>query len=281
MDPHVIAPKQEEAEELESSSLLEAIYRVYHHDFRGYTGASIRRRLRSALVHFKCETMAALERRVLAEASTFTELLRFLTVQVTDMFRDPSYYRALREHVVPYLQTYASHKVWVAGCATGEEAYSLAILLSEEGLLDRTLIYATDIHPDSLRIAQSGAYDADRIARFSEGYRLAGGRGSLADHYAAVSGGVVLDHRLRKAIVFSDHSLATDSAFAEVQLVSCRNVLIYFARELQDRAVGVMRASLCRRGFLGLGLKETLRFTSHAAAFKDLLPDVRIYQRLT
>jgi chemotaxis protein methyltransferase CheR len=278
MDPQVIAPG---AADLELASLLETIYRVYHHDFRGYAEASLRRRLQSALVHFKTETVAALERRVLAEPALFAELLRFLTVQVTDMFRDPSYYRALRDHVVPYLETYASLKVWVAGCATGEEAYSLAILLAEDGLLDRTLIYATDIHPDSLRIAQSGVYDADRMARFSDSYRLAGGRGSLADHYAAAYGGAVLDRRLRKAIVFSDHSLATDSAFAEVQLVSCRNVLIYFDRELQDRAVGVLRQSLCRRGFLGLGLKETLRFSLHAAAFDELLPDVRIYQRRT
>ncbi|HEX4422823.1 MAG TPA: CheR family methyltransferase [Kofleriaceae bacterium] len=268
------------ASDLELSSLLDAIYRVYHHDFRGYAEASVRRRLQSALVFFKCESIARLEQRVLAAPALFTELLRFLTVQVTDMFRDPIYFRALRERVVPYLQTYASLKVWVAGCATGEEAYSLAILLAEEGLLDRTLIYATDIHPDSLRIAQDGVYDAERVARFSDSYRLAGGRGSLADYYVAAYGGAVLDRRLRKAIVFSDHSLATDSAFAEVQLVSCRNVLIYFDRALQDRAIGVLRESLCRRGYLGLGLKETLRFMSQAVAFTELVPEARIYQRL-
>jgi chemotaxis protein methyltransferase CheR len=281
MDPQVTAnPAQPGASDLELSSLLEAIYQVYHHDFRGYAEASVRRRLQSALVFFKCESIAQLEQRVLAAPALFTELLRFLTVQVTDMFRDPIYFRALRDHVVPYLQTYASLKVWVAGCATGEEAYSLAILLAEEGLLDRTLIYATDIHPDSLRIAQDGVYDTERVARFSDSYRLAGGRGSLADYYVAAYGGAVLDRRLRKAIVFSDHSLATDSAFAEVQLVSCRNVLIYFDRALQDRAIGVLRESLCRRGYLGLGLKETLRFTSQAVAFTELVPEARIYQRL-
>lgn len=264
----------------ELGALLDAIYRVYHHDFRRYAGASLRRRLASALVHVHCENLAALTDRVVREPQLFSELLRFLTVQVSDMFRDPAYFRALRLHVVPYLQTYASLKVWVAGCANGEEAYSLAILLLEEGLLDRTQIYATDIHPESLRIAEAGVYDADRIARFSGNYRLAGGTGSLADYYAAAYGGAVLDRRLRKAIVFADHSLATDSVFAEMQLVSCRNVLIYFERELQDRAVGVLRDSLCRKGFLGLGLKETLRFTSHAAAFTEYVPDVRIYQRI-
>jgi chemotaxis protein methyltransferase CheR len=278
-----MAPQVSErgATDEELSSLLEAIYRVYHHDFRSYAEASIRRRVRAALVHFKCETIAGLEDRVLGDPQRFAVLLRFLTVRVTDMFRDPSYFRALRDHVVPYLQTYASLKIWVAGCATGEEAYSLVILLSEEGLLDRTRIYATDIDPGSLRIAQAGVYDAGRLAGFSDNYRLSGGRGTLADYYAVAYGGAVLDRSLRNAIVFSDHSLATDSAFAEVQLVSCRNVLIYFERELQDRAVGVLRESLCRKGFLGLGLKETLRFTSHAVAFAEYLPAVRIYQKLT
>jgi chemotaxis protein methyltransferase CheR len=278
MGPPVTEP---DAAGRELASLLDAIYRFYHHDFRGYAEASIHRRVRSALVHFNCETIAGLEERVRGAPQRFAELLRFLTVQVTDMFRDPSYYRALRDHVVPYLQTYASLKLWVAGCATGEEAYSLAIILAEEGLLDRALIYATDIHPASLRTAQAGVYDIERIAGFSDNYRLSGGRGSLADYYAAAYGGALLDRRLRRAIVFSDHSLATDSAFAEVQLVSCRNVLIYFDRALQDRAVGVLRESLCRKGFLGLGLKETLRFTSHAAAFTEHAPAARIYQRLT
>jgi chemotaxis protein methyltransferase CheR len=281
MDPQVtIGAPGQPVDDVELTSLLEAVYRVYHHDFRGYAEASVRRRMQSAMVFFKCDSIKRLEQRVLAEPGLFAELLRFLTVQVTDMFRDPMYYRALREHVVPYLQTYASLKVWVAGCATGEEAYSLAILLAEEGLLERTLIYATDIHPDSLRIAQDGVYDADRMARFSDAYRLSGGRGSLGDYYSAAYGGAVLDRKLRKSIVFSDHSLATDSAFAEVQLASCRNVLIYFDRALQDRAIGVLRESLCRRGFLGLGLKESLRFTAHAAAFSELIPAAKIYQRI-
>jgi chemotaxis protein methyltransferase CheR len=264
----------------ELASLLDAIYQVYHHDFRGYAEASLRRRLRNALVHFRCDTLTELQRRVIRAPVMFAELLRFLTVQVSDMFRDPSYFRGLRDHVMPYLQTYPLLKVWVAGCATGEEAYSLAIVLDEASVLDRTQIYATDIDPDSLRIAEAGVYETERVARFSDNYRLAGGRGSLVDYYAAAYGGAVFDRRLRKAIVFADHSLATDSTFAEMQLVSCRNVLIYFERELQERALGVLCGSLCRKGFLGLGLKETLRFSSQAAAFTEYLPEARIYQRI-
>jgi chemotaxis protein methyltransferase CheR len=276
MDRHLTGPA---ADDRELAALLDAIYRVYHHDFRSYAASSIHRRVRAALSHFRCDTIARLHDRVVREPVVFGELLRFLTVQVTDMFRDPPYYRAIRTHVVPYLRTYAALKIWVAGCATGEEAYSCAIVLAEEGLLDRTLIYATDIHPEGLRVAQTGVYDLGRLARFSENYHAAGGRGSLSDHYAAAYGGAVLDRRLRKAIVFSDHSLATDSAFAEVQLVSCRNVLIYFERPLQDRALGVLHDSLCHRGFLGLGSKETLRFSALAPAFTELFPDARIYQR--
>ena len=265
---------------LELGLLLDAIYRKYHYDFRAYAEASLRRRLASALDHFGCTTISELQGRVLHEPHTFTELLRYLTVQVSDLFRDPSYFRSLRERVVPYLRTYPSLKVWVAGCATGEEAYSLAIVLAEEGLLDRTMIYATDINPDSLRIAEAGIYDLDRFAHFSESYLAAGGKRSLSDYYVASSTSALFDRGLKKAILFSDHSLATDTAFAEVELASCRNVLIYFERELQDRAIGVLRDSLCRRGFLGLGSKESLRFSVHGPAFVELVPDDRIYQRL-
>jgi chemotaxis protein methyltransferase CheR len=265
--------------DIELGLLLDAIFQTYHYDFRRYSEASLGRRVKSALAHFKCDTISGLQGRVLRDPQLFTELLGFLTVQVSDMFRDPLYYRALRDTVVPLLKSYASLRVWVAGCANGEEVYSLAILLHEEGLLERTLIYATDINPACLRSAEQGVYETERFAGFSESYRLAGGRASLSDYYSSAYGGAVLDRRLKKAIVFSDHSLATDSVFAEMQLVSCRNVLIYFGTELQERALGLFRDSLCRRGFLGLGLQETLRFSHHAAAFTELVPDARIYQR--
>jgi chemotaxis protein methyltransferase CheR len=260
--------------------LLDAIFHKYCYDFRSYAGASLKRRVTVALSHFGCETISQLQDRVLRDPKLFTELLGYLTVQVSDMFRDPSYFKALRENVVPYLSTYPSIKVWVAGCATGEEAYSLAIMLAEEGLLERTLIYATDINPECLRTAEDGVYEVDRFARFSANYLEAGGRASLSDYYSAGYSSAVLDRSLKKSILFSDHSLATDSAFAEVHLISCRNVLIYFERELQDRAIGMLSESLIRRGFLGLGMKETLRFSAHAAAFSELVTDERIYQKL-
>ena len=172
---------------------------------------------------------------------------------------------------MPLLRTYPSLKVWVAGCSTGEEAYSLAILLREEGLLERTLIYATDINPQALQKAEAGVYDVDRIAGFTENHRKSGARSSLSDYYTAAYGRAVFDKSLKQHIVFSDHSLATDSVFAEVQLVSCRNVLIYFDRELQDRALGLFRDALCRKGFLGLGAKESLRFSPHADAFAEFV----------
>ena len=267
-------------EDIELELLLDAIHRIYHYDFRSYSEASLRRRIGAALVRFRCETISRLQERVMREPALFSELLGFLTVQVSDMFRDPIYFRALREHVVPYLKTYASVKVWVAGCATGEEAYSLAILFHEAGILDRTMIYATDISPDSLRSAGEGIYETERVARFSENYLAAGGTGSLSDYYAAAYRGAVMDRALKKAIVFSDHSLATDSVFAEVQLVSCRNVLIYFEKDLQERALGLLADSLARRGFLGLGIKETLRFSRHAPAFVECSADARIYRKL-
>lgn len=264
--------------DIELRLLLDAIFLRYHYDFRNYSIASLKRRAQAALTYFDCGTISHLQERVLHEPRVFAELLRFLTVQVSDFFRDPTYFRSIREQVVPYLSTYPSLKVWVAGCATGEEAYSLAILLEEEGLLDRTLIYATDIHPESLRVAEAGVYDIGRFAQFSENYRAAGGKASLSDYYTTGESSAVLDRKLKKSILFSDHSLATDHAFAEVEFASCRNVLIYFDKQLQDRAVGVLRSSLCRRGFLGLGLKETLRFSAHAASFSEFVARDRIYQ---
>jgi chemotaxis protein methyltransferase CheR len=206
-------------------------------------------------------------------------LLDYLTVQVSEMFRDPRYFRALREKVVPLLRTYPSLKIWVAGCSTGEEAYSIAILLQEEGLLGRALIYATDINPHTLLKAESGVYDVERIPGFTVNHRESGATTSLSDYYTAAYGRAVFNKSLRDHIVFSDHSLATDSVFAEVQFVSCRNVLIYFNRDLQNRALGLFRDSLCRQGFLGIGSKESLRFSCHADEFDPFVAQERIYQK--
>ncbi|MDB6100380.1 MAG: chemotaxis protein CheR [Gammaproteobacteria bacterium] len=266
--------------DIELHLLIDAIYLKYHYDFRRYAPASLKRRLSAALARFNCQTFSQLQDKVLHEPESFPALLDFLTVPVSEMFRDPGYFRSLRHTVVPLLRTYPSLKVWVAGCGTGEEVYSLAILLREEGLLARTLIYATDINPHTLQKATAGVYDVERIAGFTEAHRKSGGSSSLSDYYTAAYGRAVFDKSLREHIVFSDHSLATDSVFAEVQLVSCRNVLIYFDRDLQDRAVGLFRDSLCRKGFLGIGSKETLRFSAHSDSFGELARDERIYQKL-
>ncbi len=265
--------------DIERRLLLEAIYRRYHYDFRGYANASLKRRLAQAQERFECRSLSALQGRVLREPAVFHELLSYLTVQVSEMFRDPGFYRALRERVVPLLGTYPSLKVWVAGCGTGEEVYSLAILLREEGLLDRTLIYATDINPEALRKAEAGVYELERMASFSASYRSAAGRASLADYYTAGYGAAVLDKTLRRGVVFSDHSLATDTVFAEVQLVTCRNVLIYFDQQLQERALALFAEALCRKGFLGLGAKETLALSREAAGFTEVAREERIYQK--
>jgi chemotaxis protein methyltransferase CheR len=265
--------------EIELRLLLDAIFLKYHFDFRGYAHASLKRRLRTALQRFECETLSQLQDRVLRDPGLFQELLDLMTVPVSEMFRDPPYFLAVREKVVPILRTYPSLKFWVAGCSTGEEVYSFAILLREEGLLDRTLIYATDINARTLARAEAGVYSVDRIAAFTDNHRQSGARSSLSDYYTAAYGRAVFDRTLKSHIVFSDHSLATDSVFAEVQFVSCRNVLIYFNRALQDRALGLFRESLCHRGFLGLGSKETVRLSAEADAFDELVPGQRVYQK--
>ncbi|MDB6077731.1 MAG: chemotaxis protein CheR [Akkermansiaceae bacterium] len=268
-----------ETEEIELELLLEAVYRKYQYDFRRYSPASLKRRLLQAKAQFGCGSFSALQHRVLHEPAMMPALLPYLTVQVSEMFRDPAYFLALREKVVPHLKTYPSLKVWIAGCATGEELYSLAILFREEGLESRTIFYATDINPDALKKAEAGIYEASRVPLFTENHRKAGGKSSLSDYYTAAYGRVIFDPTLKERTVFSDHSLVSDAVFAETHLVSCRNVLIYFNRDLQDRALGLFRDSLVRKGFLGLGSKESLRFSAHADAFQEFERSERIYQR--
>jgi len=269
----------ETVEDLEIQLLLEALYQRYHYDFRHYARASIKRRLVQARTQLGFPTVSALQDRVLHDPAMLPRLLDYLTVQVSEMFRDPSYFRALREQVLPHLRTYPSLKIWIAGCSTGEEVYSLAILFREEGLYDRTIFYATDINPEALAAAEAGVYALDRIRKFTENHQKSGGKSSLSDYYTAAYGRAVFDKSLRSRVVFSDHSLVTDAVFAEMHLISCRNVMIYFDRALQDRAIGLFRESLARKGFLGLGSKESLRFSSHAGAFSDFASTEKIYQR--
>lgn len=268
-------------EEIELDLLLEAIWRHYHYDFRGYSRGSLHRRMARAQQRFGCDSLSQVQHLILRDKSVFSDLMAFLTIQVSEMFRDPAYFLALRDHVIPHLRTYPSLKVWIAGCANGEEFYSLAILFREEGLEDRTIFYCTDISPAALTKAEAGIYDRDRIAQFSENYRLSGGKNSLSDYYTAAYGAAVFDKSLRRRAVFADHNLASDEVFSEVHLVSSRNVLIYFDRELQDRALGLFAGSLVRGGFLGLGSKETLRFSRHTGGFADFDEREKIYRRNT
>ncbi|WP_373652435.1 MULTISPECIES: CheR family methyltransferase [unclassified Schlesneria] len=266
-------------EDIEVRLLLEAVFRKYHYDFRGYSMASVKRRMKQAKEHFECTTISQLQDRVLHDESVLPALLSYLTVQVSELFRDPSYYKALRELVVPHLKTYPSLKVWVAGCSTGEELYSLAILFREEDLEDRTIFYATDINPNALKQAEAGVYSLDRIAKFTENHQRSGGKSSLSDYYTANYRGAIFDKTLRMRTVFADHSLVSDSAFAEVHFVSCRNVLIYFDLENQNRTIGLFVDSLVRKGFLGLGSKESLRFTRYADSFTEFSREDRIFQK--
>ena len=267
------------SEEIEIKLLLEAIYLRYHYDFRGYAPSSLGRSLARAKEHFRCRTYSALQEKVLHEPEILPQIISLMTVQVSEFFRDAAYFRAIRERVVPYLKTYSSLKVWVAGCGTGEEVYSFAILFREEGLESRTLFYGTDINVEALSKAEQGAYSADLTPRFAESYRLSGGKAELSNYYTTANRTIVLDKSLRQRIVFTDHSLVTDSVFAEVQFVSCRNVLIYFGRELQDRATELFKDALSRKGFLGLGSRESLRTTQFGGAFSELAGSDRIYQK--
>lgn len=266
-------------EDIEIKLLLEAIFHKYHYDFRGYSMASIKRRLKMALDYFDCQSYSMLQDKVLHDASILPKLLSYLTVQVSELFRDPHYFKTLREKVVPHLRTYPSLKIWVAGCSNGEELYSFVILFREEGLEDRTMFYATDINPEALKKAEAGVYELDRIQLFTENHQKSGGKSSLSDYYTAAYGGATFNKSLRDRVVFSDHSLATDEVFAEVQLISCRNVLIYFDRALQDRAIGLFNDALSRKGFIGLGTKESLRFSKYSEEFADFARDERIYQK--
>ncbi|SNS79794.1 MCP methyltransferase, CheR-type [Sphingomonas laterariae] len=266
-------------EDIELDLLLDAIWRHYHYDFRGYSRGSLHRRLMRAQQRFGCESLSQLQHRVLREPAVFAELMGFLTIQVSEMFRDPAYFRALREQVIPHLRTYPSIKVWIAGCANGEEFYSLAILFREAGLEQRTIFYCTDISPAALTKAEAGIYSLDRIQQFTENHRLSGGTRSLSDYYTAAYGAAVFDKTLRRRAVFAEHNLASDAVFSEVHLVSSRNVLIYFDRELQDRALGLFSQSLVRDGFLGLGSKESLRFSRYSDGFSDFNEAEKIYRR--
>lgn len=266
--------------DIELRLLVEAIYMQYSHDFRDYAPASFKRRVLQAVAQLGLPTVTSLQERVLHDPHMFGRLLQYLTVPVSEMFRDPTYFLALRQQVIPLLRTYPSIKIWIAGCSTGEEVYSMAILLREEGLLSRSIIYATDINPTSLDKARRGIFPLDSVRQYTSSYQKSGGTSSFSDYYTAAYGGALFDKTLVENVTFADHSLATDSVFTETQLISCRNVMIYFNRTLQDRALGLFADSLSHRGFLGLGSKESLDFSSQSGRFEPLCKPERIYRKV-
>lgn len=263
----------------EMRRLMEAIYRRYSYDFRDYTGASQKRRVAQALTQFNCPSIPALQAGVERDPTLFLQLLQYLTIPVSEMFRDPAFFLTLRQQVLPVLQTYPSLKIWVAGCSTGEEVYSLAILLKEEGLLERSLIYATDINANSLDKARRGIFPLASVRSHTANYQQSGGLRAFSDYYTAAYDAAIFDKTLSDNITFADHSLATDSVFSETQLVLCRNVLIYFNKTLQDRALGLFHESLSHRGFLGLGSKESIEFSAYVTRFEPLVKAERLFRK--
>lgn len=266
-------------ERIEIALVLEAIWRRCGYDFRGYSEASVERRVRQFLGNSGCASIAEMIPRLLHDSGFCSRLVRQFSVPVTELFRDAFVYRAVREQVVPLLRTWPHVKVWHAGCASGEEVYSLAIVLKEEGLYERTTIYATDINDELLDQARQGIYDIAKIQKATRGYQQSGGRRSLADYYHAHYDAVAMNPSLRENVVFATHNLASDNVFGEMHLVFCRNVLIYFNRELQDRALGLFTESLAHSGYLCLGTKEDIQFSAVAAAYEEMNRAARIFKK--
>lgn len=272
-------PQDLSPEDIELQLLLEAIFQRYGYDFRSYSLASLRRRVDQHLLIARYKHIGELIHAILHSGEAFGALLSFLTINVTEMFRDPDFYQAFREKIVPVLRTHPFIKIWHAGCATGEEIYSMAILLEEEGLYDRCQIYATDIDKEVLEKARKGIFAVSDLRKYTENYQKAGGKRSLADYYTARYDNVIMEPRLKKNVIFADHDLATDQVFGEMQVVFCRNVIIYFNRELQNRVFQLFHDSLDIGGTLCLGNKESLRFATCADQFDVIDKAQRIYRK--
>ncbi|KYG63679.1 hypothetical protein AZI86_12680 [Bdellovibrio bacteriovorus] len=255
---------------VERHLFFEGILIKYGYDFRQYAEASLDRRLAYILGKKGSTSLLDLLKDVLGKPEEFRSILSQLTINTTEFFRDPHFFKTLRETVIPILKTYPHIVIWSAGCSTGEEVLSLAILLQEENLLKRTTIYATDINQNVLKTAKEGIYEASCIPLFNKNYSMAGGSKAPSDYYSADYGLVRFNRDLLENVVFSEHNLATDSAFVECQLILCRNVFIYFSRELQNRALELFCQSLAHKGFLAIGPKETLRFSPKANSFSSV-----------
>jgi chemotaxis protein methyltransferase CheR len=259
--------------------LLEAIYDRFGYDFRDYSRAHVRRRIAQRLQLSRLDSIGTLEHRVLHNPGFVGLLLKDLSINVTEMFRDPDFFLTLRERVVPLLKTWSFVKIWHAGCSTGEEVYSTAILLMEEGLYDRVQIYATDFNQQVLDQAREGIFPAAAMQKYARNYQLSGARASFSDFYHARYDSAIMDPALKKNILWAAHNLVTDSDFAEVQLVLCRNVLIYFGKDLQNRVHGLFHRSLANGGFLCLGRKECLSLTDYEGRYTVVDRQQKIFRK--
>ena len=268
-----------EREDIEFELFLQALQRRHGYDFSEYAPASLKRRVRQVVAQLETGTISALTARLLHEPGVLPQILEGLSVPVSDMFRDPAVFRVLREQVLPVLASYPQINIWQAGCAHGEEVYSLAILLEEAGLYERSQIFATDLSASALQQAREGIYPVRGAQQWSRNYQAAGGLHSLADYYSARYDLLKLDRRLRRNVTFAQHNLVSDKVFSETHLVLCRNVLIYFSNRLQDRCLGLFRDSLVRGGFLCLGLRESMDFATTAIDFSPVNSSLRIYRR--
>jgi chemotaxis protein methyltransferase CheR len=265
-----IAASRPEREVTEINLLLDGIFRHYGYDFRQYAFASIRRRIMGRAQAEGAKSVLELLERVLDNSACMERLLRALTIHVTSMFRDPKFYIAFREKVVPFLKTYPFVRIWDAGCSSGAEVYSLAILLAEEGIYDRCRIYATDLSEDILRDAKQGMFPLNAMKEYTENYQKAGGKVSFSDYYSARYDHALFQPSLRKNIIFAQHDLVAGGSFNEFNVILCRNVMIYFNRSLQDRVHRLFYQSLARLGVLGLGQRESLRFSPHEASYETV-----------
>lgn len=271
--------QSQDIEDIEIRLLLDGIAQRYGYDFRNYAPASLRRRLRLIVEKEGVPSISALQARILRDPSCMGRFVTLLSVPVTAMFRDPPFYRALRGEVVPLLRTYPFIRIWHAGCATGEEVYSLAILLTEEDLYERCRIYATDISDVTLQAASRGIYDLSYMRTYTQNYQQAGGTRDFSSYYTADRERVVFGSRLRRNIVFSQHNLVSDGPFNEFNLILCRNVMIYFDQMLRERVHKLLDNSLCRFGILGVGRKESLEFSALGARYNELPSGVRLYRK--
>jgi len=272
-------PGDPELEQLEIELLLEAVYRRYGFDFREYAQASLKRRLWRRASAEGASSISELQAKLLHDPPSMERLLLDLSINVTSMFRDPTFYVAFRAKVVPLLHTYPFTRIWCAGCSTGEEVYSLAIVLQEEGLYDRTRIYATDINESVLATAKAGIFPLDKMQQYTQNYIRGGGKHDFSQYYLAAYEAAQFSKTLTENVVFAQHNLAMDRAFNQFNVIVCRNVMIYFDKPLQDRVHALFYESLERFGVLALGHKETLTFTPLADRYEELDPAERIYRK--